>query len=529
MGFWKQTCGAFCALCVLMPGWAQPALADTSAALPEDAVTLTLSGETVLADGAVVPEADESAPVYTARDIVYYESGHDFTYGEGTAEDEHTAEEADAHTVVHIAEPGVYVLQGSLDRGQIAVDLGKDAEDDPDAVVTLVLAGVDVTCTVAPAVIFYNVYECDPDGASGSEPDLSAAGAQVVIADGSENSISGSYVARIYKSITLSEDGASVTDSKKLHKYDGAFYSKMSMRISGGPEGTGTLNIEARNEGLDTEMHLTIDSGNIRITSGNDGVNCNEDDVSVVTVNGGTLSIAAGETGEGDGIDSNGWLVINSGTVTAQACSTSADAGLDGEKGIYLNGGMVTATGNMLDPITPSDQCCALFTFSTPQPAGTEYSLIGADGTEYMSFQAENDLTILVMTCPALTDGETYSLLVNGEALPVSAGMAGGMGGPGMGFGHGPAMPESSGQAAPPDLPEDQDVPPDGQAPEPPDGQAPEPPDGQAPEARPQPQGFPDGEPLEPPQVPAAPQDGEQSAGASSTFILLPGANYFHA
>ena len=515
MGSWKQTCGIFCALCMLIPGLAQPALADTSAAVPENAVTLTLSDGAVLADGEPVPEADESAAVYTAHDIVYYEAGHDFTYGEGTAEDEHTAEEADAHTVVHIAEPGVYVLRGSLDRGQIAVDLGTDAADDPDAVVTLVLDGVDVTCTVAPAVIFYSVYECDPDGSSGSEPDLSAAGAQVVIADGSENSISGSYVARIYESCTLSEDGASVTDSKKLHKYDGAFYSKMSMHISGGPEGTGILNIEAANEGLDTEMHLTIDGGNIHIASGNDGINCNEDGVSVVTVNGGTLSIAAGRAGEGDGIDSNGWLVINSGTVTAQACSTSADSGLDGEKGIYLNGGMVTATGSMLDPLTPSDQCCAVFSFSARRTAGTEYSLTGADGTEYMVFTPENDFSFLIMTCPALTDGETYSLLVNGEALPVSAGTAGGMGGPAMGFGHGPAMPEGSGQAAPPETPDSQD--------------APEPPEAQDPAAQPQPPETPDSGPQQPSQDPDAPQDREQPADAGSTFTLLPGANYFQA
>ena len=40
------------------------------------------------------------------------------------------------------------------------MDLGEDAETDPDAVVTLILNGVDITCTVAPAIIFYRVYEC---------------------------------------------------------------------------------------------------------------------------------------------------------------------------------------------------------------------------------------------------------------------------------------------------------------------------------------------------------------------------------
>ena len=44
--------------------------------------------------------------------------------------------------------------------------------------------------------------------------------------------------------------------------------------------------------------------GTINITSGNDGINTNEDNVSVTTVNGGSVNIqVTGETGEGDGID----------------------------------------------------------------------------------------------------------------------------------------------------------------------------------------------------------------------------------
>src|SRR5699024_5750519 len=126
------------------------------------------------------------------------------------------------------------------------------------------------------------------------------------------------------------------------HKYDGAFYSKMSMNVDGGEDGTGVLNITADNDGLDTELHLTINGGTINITSGNDGINTNEDNVSVTTINGGSLNIqVTGETGEGDGIDSNGYLVINGGDVTAAACADSGDAGIDASAGITINGGMV--------------------------------------------------------------------------------------------------------------------------------------------------------------------------------------------
>ena len=244
--------------------------AENTSAFP-DATSIVLSDDGVTVDGKAAP-TDETAAVYTAHDIVYYEAGRDFTYGEGTEADEHTAEEAAAHTVVHITQPGTYAVSGTLSAGQIAVDLGEDAEDDQSAVVTLILNGVDITCTVAPAVIFYSVYECgstDEDTAAATV-DTSAAGANVLIADGTVNNVTGSYVARIYEpdSVVLSEDGTEVVDSSKLHKYDGAFYSKMSMNVGGGEDGSGVLNITADNEGLDTELHLTINGGTV-MASGN--------------------------------------------------------------------------------------------------------------------------------------------------------------------------------------------------------------------------------------------------------------------
>ena len=174
----------------------------------EGAVNILLSDDGITVDGEAISENAEDA-VYAANDIVYYEEGKDFKYGEGTEADEHSKEEADKHRVVHITEPGTYVLRGELSAGQIAVDLGKDADDDPEAVVTLALDNVDITCSVAPAVIFYNVYECgdsDKDEAT-KDVDTSEAGANILIPDGTDNTIRGSYVAKIYKSVELNEAG----------------------------------------------------------------------------------------------------------------------------------------------------------------------------------------------------------------------------------------------------------------------------------------------------------------------------------
>lgn len=378
-----------------------------------DAIEIILSDNEIKVD-SIACDSDSTKAVYKANDIIYYEENKDLTYGEGSANDAHSKEDALKHTVVHINKAGTYKISGKLSAGQIAVDLGKDAKEDVNAVVTLVLAGVDITCEVAPAVIFYNVYECGvgDESKATKDVDTSKAGANVIISDDSVNHINGSYVAKIYKpeSVVLSSDKTKVEDAKKLHKYDGAFYSKMSMNIYGESKNTGILNINAKNEGLDSELHLTINGGNINIDSGNDGINTNEDNISVTTINNGTLNIVVnGETGEGDGIDSNGWLVINGGTVLAQACALSGDAGIDSDKGIHINGGTVIASGSMLDRIEDGGQNYAVFNFNGKLGKNTELTFKNSSNKTVMNYKIQNSCSIIVYSSSDLKEGN-YTL-----------------------------------------------------------------------------------------------------------------------
>jgi len=372
---------------------------------------------------------------------------------------------------------------------------------------------------VAPAVIFYNVYECGSADAETATKDVdtSAAGANILIADGTANTVNGSYVARIYKpdSVELNEDGTEVLDAKKLHKYDAAFYSKMSMNVDGGEEGTGALYINAENEGLDSELHLTVNGGIIDIRSGNDGINTNEDGVSVTTINGGSVNITVtGTTGEGDGIDSNGWLVINGGAVTAQACANSADAGIDSDMGIHINGGTVCASGHMLDRIEEGGQTYAVFTFRDRQQG--EITLKNAAGEVVATAAPENDYAILIFSTPVMTEG-TYSLWRGEEQLSVMQG--GGMGG----FG-GMMRPEGA-------MPEDF-VPPEGmEMGEPPvDGERPQPPEGmEFPEGMTPPEGFDgvDGEKMPRPDGGRGDMGAQVLGEGAVEFTLATGGNMF--
>ncbi len=402
-GWIKRTAAVLAAMLALCTG---PALA-------QEETVIVLDDAGVMVDGAAAATDDKNA-VYVANDIVFYLEGQDFTYGEGEAEDGHSQAEADAHTVVHITKPGTYRISGTLSAGQVAVDLGEDAKKDESAVVTLILDGVNITSTVAPAVIFYNVYECgekDEETAS-KDVDTSAAGANVVIADGTVNTLNGSYVARIYdpESVKLSEDGTEVEESKKLHKYDGTLYSKRTMNVSGGEKGDGVLHINAENEGLNSELHLTIDGGKINIVSGNDGINTNEDNISVCAIRGGEVNITvSGTTGEGDGIDSNGWLVISGGRVNASACAFSGDAGIDSDMGIYITGGEVVAGGNMLDAIAGGEQPYAVFEFASRMKGGTKVSLRDESGAVVGEYAPVNDYTYLIVAGDEIVPG-TYTL-----------------------------------------------------------------------------------------------------------------------
>ena len=370
----------------------------------ETVIRLSDAGVTV--NGQPASRNPEDA-VHIGAAIVYYEAGRGPSYGEGTAKDEHSKEEADKHTVVTITKPGVYRVSGTLSYGQLAVDLGEDAADDPNAVVTLILDGVDITSTVAPGVIFYNVYEPysadeDPKGVV----DLSRAGAQVILADDSVNVVNGAYVARIYEPGT----------TKKLHKYDGAFYSKMSMNISGEAEGTGELHIKAANEGLNSELHLAINGGRIFIEAQDDGINTNEDGISVTMINGGYVHINGGLGAEGDGIDSNGYLTINGGTIVAMASERTPDGGVDADKDITINGGTLIALGRRNDAASPaSGQPFMELAFAATQEAGTEIVIQDAAGRELLKHTAEKAFQTLTFSSGELERDTEYHVFVDGK------------------------------------------------------------------------------------------------------------------
>ncbi len=311
----------------------------------------------------------------------------------------HSASDAYNNPVLHITEPGTYRISGEW-HGQIWVEAGAKAKHQ----VTLILNGVEVSCDVAPALVFYKVYKWAEDNGYDDQDTLTAndlwktlsdemvssdgsyqVGAIVEIADGTTNTFTGANTYRILElspkldddtdlpKYSASEIGSNISAQQKMYKLDGAFHSRRTMVIGGASAGTGTLNITSTTcEGLDSEMHMVIDGGVITVSAPDDGINVNEDYVSVFTMNSGTLNVSSTNA---DGIDSNGWIAFNGGTLNITAGSqrqnSAGEAGIDAENGVYIydsNAYTWTATSGGSTPNIPNSPTSPDVPFNPTSP-----------------------------------------------------------------------------------------------------------------------------------------------------------------
>lgn len=380
--------GLVCCLLLGLSGCTQTGQTQTQS-LPDETL-IDLSDAKVLVNGKEA-STDSSSSVYLGSDLVSDQSGQ---------------AEADKQTVVHVTQPGTYRITGVLSAGQLAVDLGTDAAENPDAVVTLILDGADISCSDAPAVIFYRVFEYETaSGSSSAEAETTDAGAQVVLADDSNNKITGSYAAECDQ-----EDS-----SDPLSTCSGALCSCMTMSIGGETDGSGTLTVTGEKDGISSAAHLTINSGTVKIEAQNDGISTVSEQTSVTEINGGSLSVDGGLSGLGNGIHSSGWVTINDGSVVATGSQNPDDCGIAAQKGIRMNGGSVIATGNTNSTVSSSSQQTAInLTFLTSQVTGTVLAFADQTGKDILNYTTGRDFLALTFSDPGLEQDESYFLYANG-------------------------------------------------------------------------------------------------------------------
>ncbi|MBQ6117937.1 MAG: hypothetical protein IJK98_01770, partial [Clostridia bacterium] len=136
-----------------------------------------------------------------------------------------------------------------------------------------------------------------------------------------------------------------------------------------------------------------------------------------ISISGGTLYVKA----SGDGIDSNGTVTVSGGH-TVVDCPTVGDTSpFDYETAASITGGTLIATGsaNMAEGFTSAEQGVIALRVSE-QSSGT--ALRAADGSDVLAETTpENSYNYILITTPALTAGQTYTLTVGGSSQSVTA------------------------------------------------------------------------------------------------------------
>lgn len=263
--------------------------------------------------------------------------------------------------------------------------------------------------------------------------------------------------------------GVIVVDSQ-----DDALHAAGDIVVSGG-----TLQLATGDDGVHSDATVTVSGGSIEITEGYEGIegndvvitggeirlNVNDDGLnaaggndrsgfggwfdgdrfgssdSAITISGGIIYIKAA----GDGIDSNGDLYVTGGEIYVSGPENGANGALDYDRTGQITGGVVMAVGSSQMAMNFGDASTqgSILTNVVSCKAGDEVLLLDAQGNTLVSYTAESSFNSVVVSCPQLKVGRTYTLSAGGneteitmESLIYGSGMGGfggrgGMGNPG--------------------------------------------------------------------------------------------------
>ncbi len=213
----------------------------------------------------------------------------------------------------------------------------------------------------------------------------------------------------------------------------------------------GTIDISESYEGIEG-LTIDITGGVINLVSSDDGLNAaggndssgfgrfggdmfSSTDGAYIHIAGGSLYIDA----SGDGIDSNGDLLVSGGEVYVCGPTNSGNGALDYSGEGTVTGGTVISVGaaGMAQNFGSASTQGVIMVNVGSASAGSTITLSDSQGNVLLSWQASKSYASVVVSCPGIVQGETYTLTADGSSTQVvmdtlvygSGGMGGGPGG----------------------------------------------------------------------------------------------------
>ena len=272
------------ALCILCCG-CQTAVVSTASSSGEDS-TQTAS----------VPAAMR-ADLFSDRDFeIGYSDETVITLSGTSASCDSDAVNIDGGTVT-ITKAGTYLLTGTLDDGQVIVDIPEDGK------LQLVLQNASIACSGQAALYVRSADKVFLTTADGTENTLRSTGEFTQIDD---NNVDGAIFAK--SDLTLNGSGLLTVSCEAGH----GIVCKDDLRLT-----SGSYAITSAKQGLSGKDSVRIAGGTVEIESGTDGIHAENDDADqgFVYLCGGTVTIVS----QGDGLDASGKITIDDGTLTVTA------------------------------------------------------------------------------------------------------------------------------------------------------------------------------------------------------------------
>ena len=224
---------------------------------------------------------------------------------------------------------------------------------------------------------------------------------------------------------------------------DDGIHADSNTAISGG-----TISITESYEGIEGQS-IDISGGNITLKASDDGLNAaggNDesgfggnmkqdmfavDSNAYIKISGGKLIVNA----DGDGVDSNGNLYVSGGETYVSGPTNNGNGALDYNGEAQITGGVFIAAGasGMAQNFGNSSTQGSIMV-NTQSGSGGEIILKDSSGNVIASYTPEKSYNSVVVSCPDIKKGSTYTLTANGtdttvEMTDIIYGESSGMGG----------------------------------------------------------------------------------------------------